>query len=169
MLWVLFGPWGGDRSESPPCCGYYSDLGGRDRYQSPPCCGYYLDLGVEIALSHRHVVGIIRTLGWRSLSVTAMLWVLFGHWVGDRSQSPPCCGYYSDIGLEIALSHRHVVGIIWTLGWRSLSVTAMLWVLFGPWVGDRSQSPPCCGYYSDIGLKIALSHRHVVGIIWTLG
>ena len=98
-----------------------------------------------------------------------MLWVLFGPWVGDRSQSPPCCGYYSDLGLKIALSRRHVVGIIRTLGWRSLSVTAMLWALFEPWVEDRSQAPPCCGYYLDLGLKIALSHRHVVGIIRTLG
>ena len=152
MLWVLFGHWVEDRSQSPPCCGYYSDLGGRDRYQSPPCCGYYLDLGVEIALSHRHFVGIIRTL------------------CGNRSESPPCCdGHYLDRGVVIALSHHHVVGIIRTLGWRSLSVTAMLWVLFGHWGGDRYQSPPCCGYYLDLGLEIALSHRHVVGIIRTLG
>ena len=63
-----------------------------------------------------------------------MLWVLFGHWVEDRSQSPPCCEYYLDIVLEIALSHRHVVGIIRTLG-----------------------------------VEIAISHHHVVGIIRTLG
>ena len=59
-----------------------------------------------------------------------MMWVLFGPWVEDRSQAPPCCGYHSDIGVEIALSHRHVVGIIQTLG-----------------------------------VEIAISHHHVVGII----
>ena len=47
MLWALFEPWGGDRSESLPC----------------HVVGIIRTLGIEIALSHRHVVGIIRTLG----------------------------------------------------------------------------------------------------------
>ena len=171
MLRALFGPWGGDRSQSPPCCGHYLDLGWRSlwvtamlwwalfepwdgyRSQSPPCCdGHYLDLGVVIALSHHHVVGIIRTLRWRSLSVTTILsWALFRPLGRDRFHS------------------HHVVGIIRTLGWKSFSVTTMLWALFGLWGGVRSQSPPCCGHYSHLGGGDCSQSHHVVDIFRTLG